>query len=310
MRICLPLYRHFFFCALILFIIAPQSVVKAADDVDDETCLTCHEGYDRSLAQTAHRLSSQTESPEVKIGCTNCHPGAEEHVNDPSPANMQTAAELVSLDAISLCTQCHKAHEQLDDYGFDAHSSEQLSCADCHKVHGANPALLLDDSAEFCLKCHSKMRNSFAKTSNHPVLQADLTCLSCHRFSKRKGNNLAYEFAGTCRRCHPEQGAPHVYEHEAVNSYTIEGSGCTQCHDPHGSANDRLLRQPDNRLCEQCHFPAGHKTAHGGIWAKYACEQCHVDIHGSYVSNLFLDPDLPAKFSGDCYNIGCHSLIK
>jgi hypothetical protein len=26
------------------------------------------------------------------------------------------------------------------------------------------------------------------------------------------------------------------------------------------------------------------------------------------MSNLYLDPDLPAKFSGDCYNSGCHSL--
>ena len=31
-----------------------------ADDVDSETCLACHDGYEKTLAATVHRLGSKT----------------------------------------------------------------------------------------------------------------------------------------------------------------------------------------------------------------------------------------------------------
>jgi predicted CXXCH cytochrome family protein len=153
----------------------------------------------------------------------------------------------------------------------------------------------------------------FRRCSNHPVLQGNLTCLDCHTFTRRRDYNLLYDFNRICQDCHPEQGGPYLYEHEAVNAYSVEGSGCVACHEPHGSENDRLLRQPGNQLCRQCHIEhitRNHGNAWEQVWSKYPCQYCHTETHGSFVSNLFLDPDLPAKFSGDCYNSGCHSLNK
>ncbi len=312
-RICSCYAVHnFLILSLFIFLFIPaKSFSNDADyNIDDETCLTCHDGLDQSLAATPHRLSSTFSDPAIEIKCAGCHEGAGGHVEDPSPENIKTPSGMVSTDVIKICTRCHKAHDQLDDYGFDSHSIEQISCADCHKVHGYDPSLLLDDRAKFCLRCHKEMKTRFTRNSNHPLLQGVVNCLSCHRFTSKADNNLAYDLTGTCRKCHPREGGPYPYEHEAVNSYSVEGSGCVECHDPHGSSNNRLLRQPGNQLCRQCHMPAGHSVAHGGIWARYACEQCHVDTHGSFVSNLFLDPNLPSKFSGDCYNVGCHSLVK
>ncbi|MBI4720874.1 MAG: cytochrome c3 family protein [Chitinivibrionia bacterium] len=303
-------YCRIVIAATFLISLSPPRPAHTVEPVDDGTCLTCHENADRSLAPTPHRLSSQIENPEIEIGCTSCHGSGDAHIDDPSKENITNPAVLAGRDAIAACTRCHAGHDRMDDYGFEAHSSLQLNCADCHRVHGGGKALLLDQQAEFCLRCHEKTRMDFKKVSNHPVLQQNITCLSCHRLAKRADQNIAYDLSGPCRECHVDQAAPHLYEHEALNAYSLEGSGCVECHEPHGSENDRLLKQPGNRLCMQCHYPAGHMTAHGGIWAKYACQQCHKDTHGSFVSSFYLDPDLPAKFSGDCFNAGCHSLTR
>ncbi|UCG51434.1 MAG: hypothetical protein JSW58_14800 [Candidatus Latescibacterota bacterium] len=296
-------------CLAILLLALPSTTLTQDADVDDETCLDCHEDYDKSLAATPHRLSFQTENLRTELRCVSCHPKSEAHLDDPSEETMASPAELGGRELLDICTQCHKAHDELDNYGYDAHSTEDVNCTECHAVHGYDASLLLDDDAEFCLKCHTATRTQFARRSNHPVLQQNITCLNCHRFTVRQDHTIAYDLSSHCRDCHPEQGGPFLYEHEAVNAYSLEGgTGCSDCHEPHGSANNRLLRQPGNQICAQCHFPAGHRTAHGGIWADRPCQFCHIDTHGSFVSNLYLDPDLPAKVGGVCYNSGCHSL--
>ncbi|NIM20247.1 MAG: hypothetical protein GTO51_08455 [Candidatus Latescibacteria bacterium] len=310
MRFTNQLFTMSFFVSLLLVILLtfPASMVAQEAVVDDETCLDCHEEYDRSLASSSHRLVAQTDTRTVQIRCVSCHRGAELHVEDPSTENIGNPASLIGFDVIEICSQCHSAHSELDNYGFDAHTVEQLNCSECHKVHTFGTVPLLDERAEFCFGCHQEKRANFLKNSNHPVLQQNVTCLSCHQFTKRQDQNLAYELSSHCRDCHPEQGGPFLFEHEAVNAYSVEGSGCIECHDPHGSENNRLMRQPGNQLCRQCHFPAGHTAAHGGIWAAYDCQICHTETHGSFVSNLYLDPNLPAKLGGSCYNPGCHSL--
>ena len=278
--------------------------------VDDETCLQCHDGMEKTLSFTAHRLSSQIKNPTAQISCSSCHKGGATHIEDPSVDNITNPAKLSGYDAVKVCTQCHQAHVGLDNYGFDAHTNQQLNCDNCHKVHSQNKSLLLDDKADFCIRCHTEKATNFALRSNHPVKQNDITCLSCHKFTKRQNDNLAYDLNRICQDCHPQEGGPFLYEHDATNAYSVEGGGCIACHEPHGSENNFLLKQKNNQVCLQCHFPSGHYTAHGGIWSKYSCVSCHTDVHGSFNNKMFLDPDLPAKFNGNCYNGGCHILNK
>jgi hypothetical protein len=40
---------------------------------------------------------------------------------------------------------------------------------------------------------------------------------------------------------------------------------------------------------------------HGTRWAGMACNDCHVDVHGSFTSRLFLSESLRG-----CFNSGCH----
>ncbi len=274
---------------------------------DDATCLGCHDGYDKTLANSPHRLSSEMKSPAIKVGCINCHAGGEHHADDPSATNITNPGRLSGRKLIDVCSQCHVAHQELDNYGFDAHTNLEVKCTDCHKVHNYNHGLLLDDKAQFCQRCHEETVSSFRRRSNHPVRQGVLTCLSCHRFTKRLDANLTYDLGRTCQDCHTDQAGPFPHEHDVVNAYSVDGRGCIECHEPHGSENDKLLRQPVAQLCMQCHVVPGHATAHDGIYAQHNCLTCHTDIHGSYSSAVLLDANIQARFGTSCY---CHDRIQ
>jgi DmsE family decaheme c-type cytochrome len=294
----------------ILLISALASVVMAqAEEIDDETCLMCHDGYDRVLLQGAHRLSSQTVKPAVTIACITCHEGGATHANDPSIENISNPAKLSEADAIALCTQCHQPHTERGTVAFDPHIGQGLSCTSCHSIHKGFTSLLLDDEAAFCGRCHVAVVNDFRSRSNHPLTDGDVTCLSCHDFTGKNSPNFGHGGNANCYQCHPEKGGPYRFEHEAASSFTTEGEGCTTCHFPHGSPNERLLKRPDNSLCRQCHgLPPGHLTVHDGIGSSYGCIECHSEIHGSYDNSHLLDPQLGTKIGdgpGSCF---CHNV--
>lgn len=274
-----------------------------AEEVDDETCLNCHEGLQASLNVTAHNSSSK------EVSCVGCHGSADAHIEDPSLDNIINPKSLSTLKADALCSGCHQAHRELDNFGADSHQGSDVNCFSCHQIHGGNPSLLLDREASFCLSCHIETKADFSRRSSHPVNGGFMNCLSCHQFSKATDNDMAYDNGRLCRDCHPNQAGPFMYEHEAANAYSIEGGGCIECHNPHGSENDRLLKQPGNNLCNSCHFVPGHQIAHPNRnYDELQCVECHTGSHGSHDSNILLDPNLPSKFADNCYQSGCHSL--
>jgi predicted CXXCH cytochrome family protein len=58
---------------------------------------------------------------------------------------------------------------------------------------------------------------------------------------------------------------------------------CSNCHDPHGSVNERLLKYRAPRLCNQCHNST-HGTRNGpNSYYSFnrSCTNCHSQIHGS-----------------------------
>ena len=71
--------------------------------------------------------------------------------------------------------------------------------------------------------------------------------------------------------------------------------GCTVCHSPHGSVNDKMLKSRGTSLCYQCHFqPQASNVSimHGGVdhsnnVIRGTCwtAGCHEAIHGSHVNS-------------------------
>jgi DmsE family decaheme c-type cytochrome len=96
-----------------------------------------------------------------------------------------------------------------------------------------------------------------------------------------------------CYACHAEKRGPFLWEHAPVRE------SCLNCHQPHGSNQDKLLQEPRPYLCSKCHDPAvGHPgqlfqasqsaasnlangTASSARVIGRACQNCHSQIHGS-----------------------------
>ncbi|MFH1688037.1 MAG: cytochrome c3 family protein [bacterium] len=294
---------------ILWLVFIPALAFSQPNVIDNETCLDCHEDYDQTLSSTVHKLASDLPGSRITIGCVSCHSGAEVHIEDPDPENIGNPAKQLAAETAGVCTSCHSQHVHLQVAGFDPHLNRTTSCTDCHLIHGGHEKLLADDEGDFCATCHSSIMAQFSRRSNHPLTDQAVTCLSCHDFTGVNDVSLGHGSNANCYRCHPEQAGPYRHEHQAVSSFATEGEGCTTCHQPHGSPNERLLTQPGNGLCRQCHgIPPLHLSKHGGVGARFACVECHSQVHGSYDSRAFLDPELDVKIGdqpGSCY---CHRL--
>ena len=97
-----------------------------------------------------------------------------------------------------------------------------------------------------------------------------------------------------CSRCHGDKVGPFPFEHAPVRL-----EGCGACHQPHGSANPRMLtRQVVRLVCLECHsnlpvpVPPPNATL-GTVPPAFHdlrsprfqnCTICHQKVHGSYVN--------------------------
>ncbi|MEJ1972350.1 MAG: cytochrome c3 family protein [Lacunisphaera sp.] len=94
----------------------------------------------------------------------------------------------------------------------------------------------------------------------------------------------------TCTKCHTAQKGPFLFKHNAM----LEG--CTVCHSPHGSVNQKMLVARDANLCLRCHLEHPAMNGNGTIMAggedhrtrlqNGTCWSagCHEDVHGSNAS--------------------------
>ena len=207
------------------------------------------------------------------------------------------------------CADCHEDitrdfktadHSRLMAKGKNA---ENAGCESCHgpgSLHvqsggAAHTIVNPRKDPETCFQCHLEIRAKFSLPNHHGVLEGKISCSDCH--DPHKGS--AFKGGGTntmgknevCFQCHTEQRGPFVYPHEALRE------GCVTCHDPHGSVNQKLLRERNQMLCLKCHFqqqkaPMGtinigdsdHATgrlAEGTCWSA----GCHEAVHGSQVNS-------------------------
>ncbi len=271
-------------------------------------CLDCHEGYDKSLAGTAHQISSdRLLKAAIKVECISCHDGWQEHQEMPTIENITQPFRLVSSRQVELCGRCHLTPHQKTMASTDPHANAGLSCGSCHSIHASGAETGTFDKNERCLSCHRTVALELTRRSAHPLNTGNMECTDCHEQGSAQGSLQKIGFDWTCQGCHPDKAGPFIYEHPVNYSHLTAGGSCIECHNPHGSDNDRLLNQPGSGNCLQCHsIPAGHRTVHSGLGTKFACAECHSEIHGSMNNRYLLDPQLGSKLFPDCYQSGCH----
>jgi len=207
------------------------------------------------------------------------------------------------------CAQCHEetvkgfdtaTHAKLIVQGENA---KGLGCESCHgpgSKHvqaGGGKGTIVNPgkSPEACFQCHLDKRGEFSLPHSHPVMAGKMTCTECH--NPHKGNVVARTGAAeletpneTCTKCHTAQKGPFLFKHNAM----VEG--CTVCHNPHGSVNQKMLVQRDANLCLKCHLEHPAVAGNGTIMAGGEDHRtrlqngtcwvvgCHEDVHGSNAS--------------------------
>ncbi len=213
------------------------------------------------------------------------------------------------------CADCHDViardfktadHARLQARGKNA---ENAGCEGCHgpgSLHvssGGNIRLIVNPrkDPETCFQCHLEIRSKFSLPYRHGVMEGRMSCSDCHNPHKgsiMKGGG-ATNLMGkneVCFQCHSAQKGPFVFQHEALRE------GCTTCHDPHGSVNQKLLVARNQMLCLKCHFQQQQNVPgqtyvpgqmrigtdnHAGNVAQGTCWSggCHEAVHGSQVNS-------------------------
>ena len=302
-----PLIRIVILITIPILVMASSSFADAPDPYEaSKACSDCHSEFFSGLKGTTHAVSDKNVSKGVY--CVNCHDGWQGHIENPAKGNITNGSMLTPAKEAELCSACHLTTHQMSMVSTDPHFRADLSCSSCHTIHGNMNLMLVKDSSDnFCAECHSTTVAEFQRRSAHPLESGNVRCTDCHKLSNANDPAMAIGLNWTCQNCHSDKAGPFPFEHPVVYTHYTNGGGCMECHQPHGSPNDRLLNQPAEGLCVQCHsIPAAHRTKHDGWGTKLPCIECHTDIHGSFDNKKFLDPDLGTKLFPECYQSGCH----
>jgi len=283
---------------------------KPEDYIGDQACLECHATEVDNFHRSSHAtFSSDPTLPLDRKGCEGCHgPGKthkdEEGGHDIAFTNMKPA------DTNAVCLRCHQDVMTTTQWHHEAHARGGVSCISCHQIHASEtpasaaqkddhgllkkqifPAakmtgkLLKSDEATLCGSCHRSEVAEFRQNSHHPVPEGRLVCSDCHQVhpTTSAGPKNPSAIKAKCVSCHADKAGPFVYEHDPVAGWM--GTGCMECHKPHGSHNPQLLNSFSRGLCAQCHteklanhFP-GRSCWNAG---------CHVALHGSNSDSHFL----------------------
>ena len=137
------------------------------------------------------------------------------------------------------------------------------------------------DVSEVCVTCHNRSTHAQWKGSMHDA--RNLSCITCHSVHSPKSEKAQLKTVSiteTCVTCHKtEVSKQQRFGHMPVREGKLE---CTSCHNPHGSANVRMLTVGNslNETCVSCHAEKRGPFLWDHAPVREACSTCH-DPHGS-----------------------------
>lgn len=273
--------------------------------------------------------------------------------------NSQDSNAIYSKDGAKSCLECHDETPTTlilnTPHAQSADSRTPFASHDCETCHGPSPEHMrkvegekipplpaitfgknsktpVDEQNGVCLTCHEGDMRMNWEGSQHHV--SDTPCASCHDVHALKDPVLVKkEQPEVCYQCHKSQQAD---SHKRSRHPIKEGKvSCSDCHNPHGTANPKLLKQASvNDTCYSCHaekrgpFLWEHApvqddctnchTPHGAtqprllkVRAPFLCQQCHSEQY--HPSTLYSGTGVAPLGAGErivgkqCMN--CHTTI-
>lgn len=287
---------------------AAPATSNAATYVGSQACQPCHEDIYNAFQKSPHELvETQKRRGWEGRACESCHGPGSNHVNTAEASSIINPAKLPADQADRDCLKCHLNEPTHIGRIESSHASSAVACTACHSIHAHGPNGLVPRKIaavnELCAGCHTAQWAEFQRPYKHRLPEGGMSCVDCHNphgsiFQANMQSYAANEPG--CFRCHGNLRGPFTYEHAPVRL-----EGCGACHEPHGSANPRMLIRAEVRyMCLECHAnlptaPGATKNppALGGVPPAFHdllspqfqnCTVCHVKIHGSYVSQELL----------------------
>jgi predicted CXXCH cytochrome family protein len=305
-------------------------------------CFNCH---DKKLFKEKY-----VHGPAAVGGCAICH--------DPHTADYKNNLKAEGAD---LCFMCHTEKKKKFEQAEFTHKPVTESCTGCHNPHAAPKKFMLSDDPPFmCYNCHKDKKAAIEDAPvKHGAITEERSCMNCHDpHVSNVAKNLLMPPLDLCMSCHDKaltapDGSTLTNMQELLTTYTdhhgpIKQKDCSGCHNPHGSENFRILRNPypasfykpynpDNyQLCFGCHEqsvvqnPRTTKLTNfrnGNINLHYlhvnkrekgrTCRACHETHASNYPKHIreavsFGMWDLPLNFekteTGGGCTPGCHQL--
>jgi DmsE family decaheme c-type cytochrome len=158
-----------------------------------------------------------------------------------------------------------------------------------------------EENNAICLGCHEHGERAFWEGSVHQV--RNLACTNCHTIMRAVSaqNQLKTAFQpDTCFQCHKDRRAQmYRSSHMPMREGKVV---CADCHNPHGSATEALLRQDSiNDNCYTCHAEKRGPFLFEHAPVRENCLNCH-DAHGS-INEFSLKMSRP-RLCFECHTIG------
>ena len=256
--------------------------------VGQDTCVTCHEGYDSAVNRSKHGFAKDPRTPAAAQGCESCHGPGAAHVENPEKVKPREFSKLAAAEVNESCTTCHNRGEHAMWNG-SAHDSRNMACTSCHSVHSPKTddgQLKAVSQTATCATCHRDKVNKLDRSGHMPVSEGKMECSSCHNVHGSKNTRLlraGFTTNESCTSCHADKRGPFLWEHAPVRE------SCVTCHDPHGSSNERMLVAKAPFLCQRCHNHSRHPATiydaqqlqtSNRVFSR-ACTTCHAQVHGS-----------------------------
>ena len=267
----------------------PAQASQAADEsqyVGTEVCRICHEGSFQKWKNTTmgRAMVDHAQTPEEKRTCEACHGPGRSHVESPEAQNAVPKDEPERSAALKLIFG-----ERPPTTTGDIKSLVFFREFKSKEFKGAVESSAQEKNAQ-CLQCHEKGGRLFWEGSNHE--SRGLTCVTCHQVMEPNAPSLRFEEPLTgnrqfvkqtkmevCFQCHLQRRAQ-VYR--SAHMPFREGKvTCTDCHNPHGTPNPKLLiESTTNETCYKCHAERRGPFLWEHPPVMENCTNCH-DAHGT-----------------------------
>lgn len=272
--------------------------VAAAHPLEkDGRCLSCHQDAMEHIWKSPHAdvllLKNKSKGGEF---CKACHGDFADHLEDTYnpdfPLRFSKGSSASVKEKNQPCLSCHNDSPHLSGWLSGQHETAMVGCVDCHSVHQPEKGTksLAAVQTKVCSSCHVKVAHEIKLPSHMPIGEG-VECSDCHQVhGSMNAAAMKDPFPSqTCTSCHMEYRGPFLNSHPPVEE------NCMNCHTPHGSATEPLLKAQLPFLCLECHSQMssqhGLSTASGELdpsglnnnlyTAGKACLNCHSQIHGS-----------------------------